>query len=151
MRGNVAISMVLGLFSGEAGFWASRLKRKLLFLSIAGFLLVTAWAVGVVAVVIAIAAETDPLTATMLVAAVLAATALMLIAVMMIIDRRALRKARLRQSKRSLYATTAALTLPAIVRSKPLLSVALVAGGGLLLAKALGVGGFLSGDVEDEE
>jgi ABC-type xylose transport system permease subunit len=133
-----AISLVSGLISGETGYWMKRAKRRAIVLSLAGVLFVSVWALVVTAGVIALARTTDPLTATLSVAGIIAAVALLLIAGLMVMERFERRKVRRRQANTSLYATAAMVALPMIIRSRPLMLLALAAGGSALLAKALG-------------
>ncbi len=133
-----AVSLLSGLISGETGYWMKRAKRRAIVLSLAGILFLSVWALLIVAGVIALARTTDPLTATLAVAGIIAAVALLLIAGLMIMERIERRKARRRQANTSLYATAAMVALPMIIRSRPLMLLALAAGGSALLAKALG-------------
>ena len=60
-----------------------RAKRRAIFLSLAGLLFLSVWALLVVAGVIWFSRTTDPLTATLAVAGIIAALALLVIAVLL--------------------------------------------------------------------
>ncbi len=143
-----AVSLLSGLISGETGYWMKRAKRRAIFLSLAGLLFLSVWALLVVAGVIWFSRTTDPLTATLAVAGIFAALALLVIAVLMVLERFERRKARAREARSSLYSTAAIVALPLIMRSRPLMMLAVAAGGSALLAKVLGSG---SGDGSDYE
>ncbi|MAY62230.1 MAG: hypothetical protein CML29_08455 [Rhizobiales bacterium] len=115
-----------------------RAKRRAIFLSLAGVLFLSVWALLVVAGVIWFSRTTDPLTATLAVAGIIAALALLVIAVLMVLERLERRKARVREARSSLYTTAALVALPMIMRSRGLMLLAAAAGGSALLAKALG-------------
>lgn len=128
------------------------MRRKIAFIAIIAFLLFSAWLVAIAAAVLALSVHYDPLTAALTVAGLLVATAVVLIAVMMVLDRIAHRRVLARRARTSLYASAAAFTLPTIIRNRPLLLVALVAGGGVLAANLFGGRGRDGeGDLDEDE
>lgn len=146
MLGNLPINLAAGLFAGEASAWARRAKRSLIAYCFIGFFGLTAWTL-LVAGSAAAAAETYGLPASLLVGAlVFLCLALLLAGVLKFFSWRRRKAERERQTRNALMAAAAATVVSTgIVRSKPLLFLALAVGAGIA------AGGFSLGRSQQGE
>ncbi len=137
MGRNMPLGMIGSLVAGEASSWLARTRRKALFMALAGLLALTAYVLLVTAGVTALAESYGTPIAALVAACAMIATAIVVVAILRFIEWQQRRKARERQSRTALYATAAAIALPSLIRSKPLLLLALLGGGGLLASGVL--------------
>ncbi|MEC9343987.1 MAG: hypothetical protein VYD64_09085 [Pseudomonadota bacterium] len=141
MNGSMPLSLLSGIAAGQASSWLTRARRKAVFLALVGVLALSAWALLVSAAVAALAQAYGAPVAALAGAGFLIAMAAIVIAVMRYIDWRERRKLREEQSRRAtLMAAAAAATLPSMIRNRPLLTLALVGGAGLLASHFLANG-----------
>lgn len=127
--------MISHLATGEASVWVRHAKRKALLVAIAAFLGLSAYAVSLAGAVIWIGGSYGMMPAAFLVAAALGVTALLIVAAMSVLERTYQRKRRKAAARNALYASTLAAAAPTILRSKPLMLVAVAAGGAILASR----------------
>lgn len=141
MGRNMPLGMIGSLVAGEASSWLARTRRKVLFMALAGLLALTAYVLLVTAGVTALAESYGTPIAALVAAGAMIATAIIVVAILRFIEWQQRRKYReRRQSRKALLATAAAVALPSLIRSKPLLLLAILGGGGLLASGVLSEG-----------
>lgn len=115
--------------------WLRHAKRKSLFIAVAGFFGLSAYAVALAGIVIWAGQVYGMMPAAFLVAAALGVTCLAFIVTMIVIDRMYQRKRRQAAARNALYASTLAAAAPTILRSRPLMLLAVAAGGAILASR----------------
>lgn len=137
MRSGMPITMLSGLMSGELSTWMTRTKRKVVLCAILALLALTIWALAMVGAIAYLAPLFGLLQASLILAAALLAIALSIYAIVAFQERRRRKLAEQAQTRNALYASAAALALPAVMRSRPLMLLALAAGGLALVNHSL--------------
>jgi MFS family permease len=135
---NGILPIVLQLAAVDVRSAVRRSKRKVVLYSFAGLLLVSAYALALVAAVIWIGRTEGLVAAALVVAAGLIAAAIMLFAASAVLDRQDRKRVREKTASTALLATTAIAALPLLARSKLMGAFAIAGIAAYLLTRPTG-------------
>lgn len=147
MLGGLA-PILASLLAVDVHAMTKRLRRNAVLYAIAGLFLLTAYAAGVTALAVYLATKMHPAAAVGVVALAALVVAMVFFLAIMIGNRaeaRRRRKAAAANSGKAMMLTAAMSALPLVIRSKPLVAVA-VAGGLAMFAGSMLGGGSRSSD-----
>lgn len=131
------ISLLSGLVAGEFSAWMKRVKQHAVLYAVMVLLALTAWAFAMVALAAYLAPQFGLFVTCLILAGALVAIMLAVYMVMAFRDRRRRKRAEQDNARTALYASAAAIALPTVLRSRPLLLLALAAGGAMLAKHTL--------------
>ena len=142
------ISLLSGLVAGEFSTWMKRVKQHAVLYAVMVLLGLTAWAFAMIALAAYLAPQFGLFITCLILAGALLAIMLVIYAMMALRDRRRRKRAEQDNARTALYASAAAIALPTVLRSRPLLLLALAAGGAMLARHTLASDGTAHDDGE---
>ena len=140
------ITMLSSLVAGDFAAWTKRLRNNAVLYAVMAILGLTGWALLMVALIAYLIPLFGLMQSGLIVAAALFGIAGLIYAVSRYREHRRRKLAEEDKARTALYASAAALALPTIVRSRPLLLLAVAAGGVVLAGRALANNTQGSGD-----